>query len=219
MKKENLSLSSTPRGIALDLLNKIESKDIPLNYLLEETFKSYPALDQRDRSFITELVYGTIRWRGKVDWVISKISHFTLDSIAPVILNILRMGVYQCLFLDRVPNFAAVNEAVKLAKILKSEKTASFVNGTLRNIIRNKDKINYPSMSNDKDYAISINYSHPLWLVKKWINFFGEKETIRLCKANNQRPQMTLSTNTLKISRPMLVKRLKEAGCSVKICQ
>ncbi|MDY6863030.1 MAG: 16S rRNA (cytosine(967)-C(5))-methyltransferase RsmB [Thermodesulfobacteriota bacterium] len=214
MNKDHLSSVSISRETALSLLNEREKKDIPLNYLLEDSFKLNPEIDQRDRSFITELVYGTIRWQGKIDWVISKFSHFKLEKIDPVVLNILRMGIYQCFFLDRVPQSAAVNEAVKLANIKGLKRTGNFVNGVLRNIIRDWEKIAYPSMQKDKAYAISINYSHPLWLVKKFLKLFGEKETIKLCEVNNKLPQMALRTNTLKISRHALMNKLKEAGCS-----
>jgi len=120
------------------------------------------------------------------------------------------MGAYQILFLDRVPEWAAVNESVELAKLYGHTGVAGFVNAVLRNVIRNREGITYPSLKDNPFLHISVLYSHPEWLVRRWVERFGIDETISICKANNEIPPLTLRTNTLLINREDLLNDLNE---------
>src|SRR5690606_5317838 len=113
------------------------------------------------------------------DWIISKVSKIKIKKIDPIILEILRIGVYQIVFMEKVPNSAAVNESVKLAKKYSHKGSVSYVNGVLRNIIRKRANILDIDIKNTMDY-ISIKYSHPKWMVKRWIDEFGEDFTLEL---------------------------------------
>jgi 16S rRNA (cytosine967-C5)-methyltransferase len=155
------------------------------------------------------LTYGVIRWEGKLDWVIRHFSKIPFEKIEPGTLNILRLGLYQILFLSRTPFSAAVNESVELAKKIRGKGGAGFVNAVLRSTIRRKDEIQYPDRDGDPALHISILQSHPLWLVQRWVKEMGVEETLRICEFNNQISSLTLRTNTLKINREDLIEKLR----------
>ena len=202
----------TPRAICLDILNRVEETDLHLDRLLADSFKRYRHLTSLDRSFLTELAYGVIRWRGKLDWVIRQFSKIPFEKIELETTNILRLGLYQILFLSRTPASAAVNESVELAKQTRGRGGAGFVNGVLRSSIRQRDEIHYPDIAGDPALHISIAQSHPLWLVRSWVNEVGVEEALRICTFNNQIPSLTLRANTLKVDRGDLIEKLREEG-------
>ena len=202
----------TPRAICLDILNWVEEADLHPDRLLADSFKRYRHLTLLDRSFLTELTYGTIRWRGKLDWVIHHFSKIPFEKIELETLNILRLGVYQILFLSRTPSSAAVNESVALAKRIRGRGGAGFVNAVLRSSIRQKDEIRYPGITEDPALHLSVVQSHPLWLVQRWIKEMGVEETVRICAFNNQISSLTLRANTLKINRKDLMAKLGGEG-------
>ncbi len=202
----------TPRAICLDILNRVEEADHHPDRLLTDSFKRYRYLTSLDRSFLTELTYGVIRWREKLDWVIRHFSKIPFEKIELDILNILRLGLYQIFFLSRTPSSAAVNESVELAKRIRGKGGAGFVNAVLRSAIRQKDKIPYPEVTVNQARHISVVQSHPLWLVERWVREVGAEETLKVCTFNNQISPLTLRTNTLKIDREDLIERLREKG-------
>ena len=199
-----------PRAICLDILNRIEGADLHPDRLLTDSFKRYRYLTSLDRSFLTELTYGVFRWRGKLDWVIRQFSKIPLEKIELETLNILRLGLYQILFLSRTPASAAVNESVELAKRIRGKGGAGFVNALLRSSIRQKDEIHYPDIAEEAALHIAINQSHPLWLVERWVKEMGVEETLKICTFNNRISSLTLRTNTLKMNRKDLLEKLRQ---------
>jgi 16S rRNA (cytosine967-C5)-methyltransferase len=167
-----------PRELALKILNSLANKtDSPDNYL-DDLFHSYPYLDERDRAFIIHLVQGFFRWRLRLDWVIGQFADFPLKRLETPILNILRLALYQILFLDRIPESAAVNEAVMQVRSNNSPlHIVSFVNGLLRNICRHKDIISFPDKDREPVGYLSVFYSYPQWLVERWIREFGKESS------------------------------------------
>jgi len=166
-----------------------------------------------DKSFLTELVYGTVRWCGKLDWVIGQFIHQKkLKRLPPEIVEILRLGLYQLFFLDSVPDHAAVNESVELAKKHGYNGVSGLVNAVLRRAIRDRSKISYPDAQSDPVGHASALYSHPEWMVGRWIERYGVSETVRLCSANNLRAPLYIRTNILKTSRDQLMHSLQEEG-------
>jgi len=202
----------TPRAICLDILNRIKGQGLHLDRLLADSFKRYRHLTSLDRSFLTELTYGVTRWRGKLDWVIRHFSKMPFEKIESETINILRLGLYQILFLSRTPASAAVNESVELAKQIRGRGGAGFVNAVLRSSIRQRDEICYPDIAKDPALHISVTQSHPIWLVERWLKEVGVEETLRICAFNNRISSLTLRTNTLKILRKDLVEKLREEG-------
>jgi 16S rRNA (cytosine967-C5)-methyltransferase len=198
-----------PRAICLDILNRIEEADLHPDRLLTDSFKRYRYLTSLDRAFLTELTYGVIRWRGKLDWVIRHFSKIPLEKIELETLNILRLGLYQVLFLSRTPSSAAVNESVELVKRIRGKGGAGFVNAVLRSAIRQKDEIRHPDIVEDPALHISVAQSHPLWLIQRWIKEMGVEETLKICTFNNQISSLALRTNTVKINQKELIEKLR----------
>ena len=200
----------TPRAICLDILNRIEEADLHPDRLLTDSFKRYRYLTPLDRAFLTELTYGVIRWKGRLEWVIRHFSKIPFEKIELETLNILRLGLYQILFLSRTPSSAAVNESAELAKRIRGKRGAGFVNAVLRSSIRQKDEIRYPEIKENPALYISVVQSHPLWLVQRWIKEMGAEEAFKICTFNNQISSLTFRANTLKVSREDLIKKLRE---------
>ena len=203
-------IKKSPRAICLDILNLIEEADSNLDLSLTDSFKRYRYLTSLDRSFLTELTYGVIRWRGKLDWVVRHFSKIPFEKIELETLNILRLGLYQILFLTKTPSSAAVNESVELAKRMRGKGGAGFVNAVLRSAIRQKDEICYPEIAEDPSLHICVGQSHPLWLVQRWVKEIGTEETLKVCAFNNQISSLTLRTNTLKMNRKDLIEKLRQ---------
>lgn len=171
-----------------------------------------------DRNLFRELVYGVLENQTFIDSIIKDLSKIRFNKIHPMILEILRIGVYQLLFSDRIPESAAVNESVKLAKKYGHKGSIGFVNGILRNA--NRKKVEFLTIeSADSNEKLSIRYSHPIHLVKMWIEQYGKDFTIELLKANNTSPKLNIRVNTLKIDKESLVKILEQQGLNVSKCE
>jgi 16S rRNA (cytosine967-C5)-methyltransferase len=169
--------------------------------------------DQRDKNLFTEIFYGVIRNKLYLDYVIDKFSKTPLHKMDKEVLVGLRIGVYQLFFLDKVPARAAIYESVEAVKIILpgSKKGAvSFTNGVLRNINRKKDRLKLPFKSNEVEKYLSIKYSYPLWLVKRFINQYSFKRVEKILRAGNKRAEVIYRHNTLKMKKEEFEKLLKE---------
>jgi len=184
------------RGIAVKILNRIDRTDAYLEKMLDLEIKN-GELKSNDKALLYEIVHGVIRHLGRIDWVLTGFYKGQFSKCIPNVKNSMRVSLYQILFLDKVPDYAAVNEAVEFVKKLQGEKSANVTNAVLRNIIRNKDGIRYPKREEDLVGYLSAYHSHPNWLVKRWIARYGEKFTEDLLIANNQKPSTTIRVNTL----------------------
>jgi 16S rRNA (cytosine967-C5)-methyltransferase len=203
---------STPRAICLEILNRVDETGRHADRLLTDAFKRYRHLTPLDQAFLTDLTYGTLRWRGKLDWVIQHFSNVPFDKVESKLLNVLRIGLYQILFMSRTPVAAAVNESVELAKKFRGKGGGSFFNGILRSFLREKECFKYPEFETDPALHVAVEQSHPLWLVKRWMEELGAEETLQVCTRNNQPAPLTLRTNTLRVDRTVLIQKLKEQG-------
>lgn len=201
MKKIN------PREIALKILYEIETKSVFANETIE-SYYSRMKLSSLDRRFIRELVNGTTKLRRRLDFILSFFLKNKIEDLTPWIRNILRLGLYQIEYLDRVPDRSAVDESVKLAKRFGHQGTAGLVNAVLRNYLRDKKKVVFPSMEEDKVKAIGTAYSFPDWMIEDWLKQLGEKETIKLCEAFNRRAKISFRLNSLRIDKKGLEKAL-----------
>ena len=139
--------------------------------------------EERDRRFARQLVFGVLRWQGRIDWIIGQLSRRPLAACTPNLRQILRLGVFQLLWLDRVPPSAAVHTCVELAKRLVNPGAAKLVNAVLRRLIRQEQTIPYPFP--DSIDFLAVYHSHPAWLIERWLKRWGRATTIRLLKANN----------------------------------
>lgn len=207
-------MSKAPREIALEVINRVHKTGSYANLLLPKKLQESD-LDVRDRAFVTELTYGTLRAKGTLDWVIKKFSSQKIDKIPDLVLDLLRMSIYQIIYLD-VPDRAAVNEAVDIAKKNFHPGISKFVNGLLRSVARDKENLPWPDREADPVKYIALKYFHPMWIVKSWIEEFGVADTEALCAANNRAPKMMIRVNTLRTDPETLAQALTGAGWTVE---
>jgi 16S rRNA (cytosine967-C5)-methyltransferase len=185
------------RGLAVKILNRIERTDSYLDKLLDHQMRS-TELSGPDKALLYEIVHGVIRWMGRLDWILNGFYKGQFSKAIPNLKNGLRVALYQILFLDRVPDYAVVNEAVEFVKRLQGQKPADLTNAILRNIVKNKNGIRYPSPQEDLIGYLSAYYSHPSWMVRRYLNRFGSESTEKLLLANNDKPFLTLKINAVK---------------------
>jgi 16S rRNA (cytosine967-C5)-methyltransferase len=190
-------LYSGPRGLAIKILSRLDQSDSYLDKLLEHEL-AHSDLKPIDRALLTELVHGVTRWQAKLDWVLTGFYHGEFVKCIVPVKNAMRIALYQIMFLQRIPPFAAVNESVELVKRLKGARSANLVNAILRNILHNINNIRYPVRQEDVARHLSIVYSHPFWMTVRWIQRFGEAVAEDLLRANNERPKIALRVNRLR---------------------
>lgn len=203
------------RGLAIKILNRIDRTDAYLERMLDNEMKS-TELSGPDKALLYEIVHGVVRWQGRLDWILNGFYKGTFSKAIPNLKNGLRVALYQVLFLDRVPDYAAVNEVVEFVKKLQGQKPADLVNAVLRNIIRNKNSIRYPDPEEDLTGYLSAYYSHPAWMVKRYVERFGREETEKLLTFNNEKPYLTLRINALKTKPEEFKSLLDSVGLKYK---
>ena len=214
--KQNRPISD-PRAAALIVLDRVDRNRATLDAVLDDTALALTALSRRDRALFNQLVYGVLRQRLRLDAVVEAYADRPLVRISPSILNILRIGLFQILSMDRIPASAAVNTAVNLVRSGKSAKAAGFVNALLRNVLRDPNRFRLPDALDAPVAHIAITHSFPHWLVSRWIERMGIAETERLCTAMNTIPPITLRCNRLKNSLADLVDALTDQAQGIQI--
>jgi 16S rRNA (cytosine967-C5)-methyltransferase len=173
-------------------------------------------LTPRDAALATEVVYGTLRWQRYLDWILAPHSRRRLDALDPRVLVILRMSAYQLVFLERVPAFAVVNDAVSLASVRARPGVSGFVNAVLRSFERRGAREREPAAPRDPVEALAVRLSFPTWLAARWVERYGMDEAAALMRAMNERPPITIRANTLHVPREALAERLRlEDGLTV----
>ena len=197
---------SNPRNTALNVLMKIEQDNAYSNIALNNAIRENK-LSGVDSSFVSALVYGVLERKITLDYIIKQYSKIPLRKIEIKTKMILRLGILQLIFMDKIPESAAVNESVNLAKKHKLQKSSGFINGILRSITRSEEKYKLPDKS-DKVLYYSVKYSAPQELVKLWINSYGELNTEQLLKSLGGRPKICARVNTLKNDKNSLIAEL-----------
>lgn len=191
--------SEDPRAVALGLLNRLETSRLTLDRLMETASDAHPHLDQRDRSLVFALVYGVQRWRSRLDHVAAAFASRPWRQIDPTVRNILRLALFQLLFLDRIPAPAIVHTAVDLAKH-RTPRAANFVNALLRSVLRQgADTVLAPPR--EPVAALALETAFPVWLAARWAKRDGLATARRRCQAANRIPPLTLRINRLQVSR------------------
>ncbi len=200
-----LTNKDNPRENALDILRHVEDGAFADTYL-EQTRKDF---NVRDSAFILELVYGTLRNRALLDWILNRLSAQPVEKTDRWTRNILRLGAYQMLFLDKVPVSAAVNTSVDLAK--QYGKKHGYVNALLRNLDRSRGAISFPG-TDDRAQQLAVLYSHPEWLVRRWTQRFGAETTEAFLLSSNRPAPLVIRTNILRATRKELKASLGSEG-------
>ncbi|MEA4826111.1 MAG: 16S rRNA (cytosine(967)-C(5))-methyltransferase RsmB [Clostridium sp.] len=201
------------RKVCVDIIDSVLSKNAYSNIVLRNELNK-SSFSDKDKALITEIVYGTIKYKYTIDKILNHFLKNGVDSLDSYVLNILRSAIYQIRFLDKVPGFAAVNEAVEIAKKYKSIGSSKLVNGVLRNYLRNLDK-NYYNEKNIVE-ALCFNYSFDKWLVNMFIKQYGIATAETILKGLNERPAITVRVNTLKIDYDDAFSKLIEYGYDVE---
>lgn len=200
------------REAALKALYEIEYNGAYSNMAVKAALKN-SGMSDNDKALFTALVYGTVDKKITLDYYICRFSKIKPKKISKYIMLILRMGIYQLIFTDKIPESAAVNESVKLAKRYGHGASAGFVNGVLRSVAKSGE-IEYPKK---KDEYLSVKYSYPLWLCRKWIDDFGFEFAENMMRIFGESKQITLRANTLKTNNEELKERLSALGICAEI--
>lgn len=203
------------REVALACLIDLSKSDTSISRIVDKAFVQNN-LGSRERRLANALVYGVIRWKQQLDWVLKQFINpkFQLDVRHR---SILRLGTFQLLHLDSIPPHAAIYETVQLGK--KNRKTAGFINAVLRSIQRKKTELPYPSLKTHPIEHISICFSYPKWLVKRWIRTHGLPWTLAFCEASNKIAPLTIRANSLVTERDKLNETLNTIGLNTKILE
>jgi 16S rRNA (cytosine967-C5)-methyltransferase len=206
MSKKNV------REAALEILISIEKNQAYSNLLLNKVIEKH-SFSRKDAGLLTEIVYGTIQRRDTLDFYLKPFIK-KQNKLQQWVSILLRLSVYQMIYLDRVPVHAVIYEAVEIGKKRGHKGIASMVNGVLRTIQRE----GVPKLEDIKDpiERLALETSHPLWLVKRWVSQYGYEETKKMCKINLQPPEQTARTNSNRLSRDTLMERLKSEGFQVE---
>ena len=207
------------RELALKILYKIDKEKAYSNIVLNEMInQNKKELTNKDIGLISEIVYGTTTWRLTLDEIIKKYSNIKLKKISNWILNILRMGIYQIVFLDKIPKSAAVNESVNLAKRYGHKSSSNFVNAILRKVSK-KDYEDFYQIKDDIQ-RISITNSMPIWIIEELAKQLGNMKKVEEIAINsNVKPHLSIRINNLKIkddSKKDFIKRLEEKDIKIK---
>lgn len=204
---------STARETALLTLYEIEYNDAYSNMALKDMLAKNGGMSSADKGLVTALVYGVVKRKITLDYVIKKYSSIKLKKISKYILLILRLGIFQIMFMNKIPESAAVNECVKLAKRYGHKSSAGFVNAVLHSVIRGRKNLEYPK---EIEELLSVKYSYPEELVKKWCDDFGAEFCEELLKEMNKEPKMSIRVNTLKTDRDALCSEFEKIGVSAE---
>lgn len=206
------------RDLALRVLCAVEERGAYANLALAEAL-ARSGLEPADRGFATELVYGTVRRRLTLDWVLGQFLTRPLEALAPWVRNLLRLSAYQLLYLDHVPPEAACHEAVELAKRRGHQGIAGLVNAVLRSLLRGKTALKWPDAATDPVGHLSVCESHPAWLVRRWVERLGYAEAGQLLAADNAPAPLTLRVNRLRREREELLEQLTSRGVAAEACR
>jgi 16S rRNA (cytosine967-C5)-methyltransferase len=203
-----------PRKMAWEILARVEDgmfSDLALDAALANASQ----LEDRDRALLTELVYGVLRYRGRLDFALGHCCSQPLRKVEPAVLRLLRLGCYQILLLDRIPVRAAVHETVELAKRLGLSRATGFINGILRAIDRRRESIPWPDSQKDPLAHLQHVLSLPKWLAQAWLKEFGAAEALALAEAMLQVAPFTVRVNSLQQGREEFLTTLTDAGYRV----
>ncbi|WP_246067051.1 16S rRNA (cytosine(967)-C(5))-methyltransferase RsmB [Paenibacillus koleovorans] len=200
----------------MDILTRVEQEQAYSNLLLNQTLqKQSPPLEKADAGLTTELVYGTIQRLNTLDYFLARFVAKGVAKLEPWVRSLLRLSLYQLVYLDRIPEHAVVNEAVNLAKRRGHAGISGMVNGVLRSAIRSRTELVVPTTLPAAE-RISLLHSYPKWMVEQWIRQFGEATAERICESNNRPPAVSVRVNRLRASREAVLQQMADAGLDAR---
>ena len=199
-----MDTEATARSISVEILIDFEDNGV-LDYSRANK------LESRDRAEVREYVQNILRRRSYLDFLIDQFSNVKIDEMKSSLKNILRLGVYDMVFMDSTPDYAAINESVEIAKYSLGSRTGDLTNAILRNLQRDIDNLPKPNFE-DRTKLVATTFSHPEWLVKRWTERFGEREAFKLMQANNKRPSYYIRVNNLRTKTENFKLRMTKHG-------
>lgn len=210
-------LPPTARGAALAVLGQVLDEGAYTNLAINKYLRAHP-MEAQERRLFTELVYGTVKALGTIDWYLAQCVTRPLEQLEKSVLEVLRLSAYQLLYMERIPAAAAVSEAVKLTRCVSHEGSAKFVNGVLRGLLRKQQAgaLTLPDPEQDDAGYLALKYYHPRWLVKRWLGPWGREGTEALLAFNNTAAPVCLRTNTLVLRREQLLEALSSTGAEAE---
>lgn len=206
------------RELAVNMLLEIVEKDRYSHLVIRDVLNKYDYMEGRDKAFVKRITEGTLERRLQIDYVLNRFSKVPVSKMKPFIRNLLRVSVYQLLFMDSVPDRAVCNEAVKLAGKRGFKNLQGFVNGVLRSIAREKENIAYPNQEKDPTAYLSVQYSMPEWLVEKFLKERGEERTKKMLDGflADSPVSIRIKENLPVKEREALLLRLTESGAAAQ---
>lgn len=201
-------MSPDLRHIALGILLGSSKKNSTLDKAIDDAKKNLDSISRQDRSLCNAIVFGVLRHQGRLDHLIRAFSKTPFEKIEPRVKIILRLGIFQIVFLDRVPDYAAINTSIELAKTQVPKKTTGFINAVLRQVADRHETIALPDRKKHFSAYLTAAFGIPTWLGKKWVSAHGKAQTENLSQAILEIPLITLRTNRVKISRDDLKAQL-----------
>jgi len=211
-------MNANPRQLAFDVLRRVNSRDDTLDHVIDGMEAMGPKLSKKDRALFNALVHGVLRWRGRLDWIIRHFSSTPFKKIAPSVRHVLRLGLFQIIYLDRIPNSAAVDTSVELGKSVAAPWTTGFINGLLRTAAREYPSVPFPDPAKNPVGALAASKSISEWLARRWLDRFGFQEAGALCDAINQVPSISLRTNTLRFTREQVIASISPYADTIEPC-
>jgi 16S rRNA (cytosine967-C5)-methyltransferase len=209
---------TAPRMIAIRVVERVQRAgayaDIALHHALVQS-----RIPAADRALATELVYGTLRWRGRLDYLIESALDRDLSKLEPLVTSALRVGAYQLFFSDRIPTNAAVDEAVRCVRAMGLERATGLVNAVLRKLAREGDEIKFPSLETDPLEHLVHAQSLPLWLAERWLAEYGPEEAAQLASTMNEPAPTCVRVNRTKTTREALLPELVERFPDAALCR
>lgn len=193
-----MTTNTNIRELVLDILIEVNEKDQYSHLVIRSVLDKYRYLEKKERAFLTRLAEGTIEHQIEMDYMIDSFSKVKVRKMKPLIRNLLRMSVYQLRYMDAIPDSAVCNEAVKLAKKRGFRQLSGFVNGVLRSIVREGDKLLYPDAAIEPKRYLEVKYSVPGWIINRWMKAYGYEQTETILSHFYQESPLTIRTNRTK---------------------
>jgi 16S rRNA (cytosine967-C5)-methyltransferase len=204
--------------LALRVLERVQRAGAYADLLLHSTL-ARSSLNAPDRAFATEIVYGTLRWRGRLDYMLGRCLDGDLEKLEPLVATALRLGAYQLLFNDGVPATAAVDESVRCVRACGGERATGLVNAVLRRLAAEREQIALPSLNDDPLGHLIHTLSLPMWLAARWIECYGPEEAAALARACNETPPLTVRVNPHQATPTELLEELRRRFPEVRPCR
>jgi 16S rRNA (cytosine967-C5)-methyltransferase len=210
------------RLIAIDALGHVLTRNTHADQALDKLFSQHSEnLSALDRSFVFEMVYGSLRWLAKMDWILKHMLDRPFSSLDTRVVNALRVGTYQIFYMEKVPDRAAVSETVEALKKMGMSKASSFINAVLRRVAARAEYFPKPDKVKERADYLSMHYSHPKWMVERWMSWISSPRLEYLLEGNNEHSRFVLKEikkNPIPSGENLGTYLLREHGLESRTC-